>query len=105
MAQLGVRRLLATERNQMLDALSQRFEAASIDLRKRANERDVDGIDDSVKVLEALEIEQKGAEEGVPLALAARDGALSRDGAVSAAGAVADPVHHREQDGPVRELS
>jgi hypothetical protein len=57
--QLGVRRFLAAEKNQMLDALAQRFELAIIDLRQRADGRDVEGIDDSIKVLEALEIEQK----------------------------------------------
>jgi hypothetical protein len=57
--QLGVRRLLAAEKNRMLDALSQRFEAALTDLRERADGRDVGGIDESIKVLEALEIEQK----------------------------------------------
>lgn len=57
--QLGVRRLLAAEKDQMLDALSQRFEAAIINLRQRADGRDVEGIDDAVKVLEALEIEER----------------------------------------------
>jgi hypothetical protein len=57
--QLGVRRLLAAEKHQMLDALSQRFEAAIIDLRQRADERDVGGIEETTKILDALEIEQQ----------------------------------------------
>jgi len=57
--QLGVRRLLAEEKAQMLDALSQRVEAAIADLRQRTDGRDVEGIDHSIKVLEALGIEEK----------------------------------------------
>jgi hypothetical protein len=57
--QLGVRRLLAVEKGQMLDDLAKRFEAAIVDLRQGADSREPQGIDDSIKVLTALEIEEK----------------------------------------------
>jgi hypothetical protein len=57
--QLGVRRLLAEEKGQMLDDLYVRFEAAIVDLRQCVDDRETDEIDELAKVFAALEIEEK----------------------------------------------
>jgi hypothetical protein len=55
---LGVHRLLAKEKGQMLDEVSQRLEAAVIELHRRMDSGDLAGIDDLNKAVATLEIEQ-----------------------------------------------
>jgi hypothetical protein len=56
--QLGVRRLMAEQKGQMLDAHAVRLEAALVELRQRVDARETKEIDDVIKAISALDIEE-----------------------------------------------
>ncbi|MFN8378745.1 MAG: hypothetical protein U0452_08745 [Anaerolineae bacterium] len=56
---VGIHRLLADEKERLLAAGSQRMEAAVADLHERMDGRQLEGMDDLVKGMEGLEMEQK----------------------------------------------
>ncbi len=60
---LGIRRLLAIKKGQMLDGISLRFEAATIDLHERMDRDALDGISDLNVAVATLEIERTAIEK------------------------------------------
>lgn len=55
---LGARRLMAKEKGRMLDEVSSRLRTAFVDLHQRMDNGELDEVDDLVKVISILEIEQ-----------------------------------------------
>jgi len=62
---LGARRLLAKEKNRLLDRVSQRMEATYNELHQQFDNGDLVAVDEKTKVIEALEAEQQML-KGIP---------------------------------------
>jgi hypothetical protein len=60
--QLGARQLLVQEKRRMLDDLALRFEALIVDLHRRVDDGDLEGITDLNVAMAGLEIEQNALE-------------------------------------------